>query len=307
MKKKIIGAASIAAALSLMIAIPVFAQAGDDMPVNASVNASADTSNTAAAINATGGIRANARVMASTTREQNVVAKLQAREQKLQAKAVQEITARIDSLNKLSTRIQSMKNLSASQIASFQATIQASVADMTALQAKIQADTSTTTLVADLKSVAPDYRIYMLVEPQVSLLSAVDRVNAVVGTLTTLETKIQSRLSSTTSANATAVLQVDLADMTAKLTDATTQAAAASAEVSGLVPDNGDKTVMAANTAALKDARSKIQAATKDIQAAYKDAQAVVKGVKGTADLKMVDQKGSHTASTTMSASTTMH
>ena len=89
--------------------------------------------------------------------------------------------------------------------------------------------------------------------------------------------------------------------MTAKISDAATQAAAASAEVSGLMPDNGDKTVMASNTAALKDARSKIQAATKDIQAAYKDAQAVVKGVRGTKPTA----SASTTPAMTASASTT--
>jgi DNA repair exonuclease SbcCD ATPase subunit len=302
MKTKIISAVSIAAAISFMAIVPVFAQAGEDIQANNDQNtaASVDTSNTASVINATGGARADARGIASTTREQNAVAKLQDREQQLQAKAVQEITARVDSLNKLSTRIQSVKKLSASQIASFQTTIQAAIADMASLQAKIQSDTSTTSLMADLKSIAPDYRIYILVEPQISILSAADRVNVIVGTLQTLETKIQARLSSTTmTVKNIGSLQADLTDMNAKLTDATTQSAAASAEVTVLVPDNGDKTVMASNTAALKDARSKIQVATKDIQAAYKDAQAAVKGVRGTGDLKMVDSKNSKTASTT--------
>jgi hypothetical protein len=219
---------------------------------------------------------------ASTTRAENAGTKLQAREQQLQAKAANEITARIDSLNKLLTRIQTMKKLSASQIALFQGTIQGAVGNMTSLEAKIQSDTSTTSLADDLKSIAPDYRIYILIEPQISLLSAADRVSAVVSTLQALETKIQARLSGSTGVKDLPALQTDLSDMTAKLADAATQAAAATAEVSGLMPDNGDKTVMASNTAALKDARSKIQAAAKDIQAAYKDAQAVVKGVKGT-------------------------
>jgi len=307
MKTRIISAVSIATAISLMVIVPVFAQAGDDAPMNNDQNTAAvtDTSNTASAINAAAGAHLNARMTASTT-SQNAADKLQAREQQIQAKADQEIAARVDSLNKLSTRIQSMKKLSPSQVASFQTTIQAAIADMTSLEAKIQSDTSTTSLAADLKSIAPDYRIYMLVEPQVSLLSAADRVNTIVGTLQTLEAKIQTRLSSTTiTVKNIAVLQTDLTDMATKLADASTQASAASAEVTGLIPDNGDKTVMASNTAALKDARSKTQAATKDIQAAYKDAQAMVKGVRGTGDLKMVDSKSLKTASTTVSASTT--
>ena len=269
MKTRIIGIASVVAALSLMAVIPVFAQAGDDLP--------AGGSNTAAAITAANRAAYTQQRLASAT-----------------AKGAQAITARIASLNKLSTRIQSMKNLSASQAGSFQAGIQTAIAGMTTLQSKIQSDTSTTTLMADLKTVAPDYRIYMLIEPQISLLSAADRVNTIVSTLQTFATKIQTRLSAATGLSDIATLQADLTDMNAKISDASAQAAAATAEVSGLMPDNGVATVLASNTAALKDARSKIQTATADLKAADKDAQTIVQGVKG---------KGLTPASTTTTTS----
>ena len=242
---------ALAAALALVAVVPTFAQS-----VTASVNAAVNTPSAQ--------VKSYVRPTAASSR------------------VIKEIPNRIDSLNKLAARIQSMKNLSDAQKASFKATIQSSVTDMANLASKIQLETSTSSLAADLKSIAPDYRIYMLVEPQVSIMAAADRVNTIVTTLQTLETKIQGRVASTTNADTLASLQSALTDITAKLADATKQAQAATTEVSGLVPDNGDKTVMTSNTAALKDARSKIQAANKDIQAAYKDAQSVVKGVKGT-------------------------
>ena len=49
-------------------------------------------------------------------------------------------------------------------------------------------------------------------------------------------------------------------------------------EVSALVPDQGVQAQMQANTTALKDARSKIQAAQKDLTAARNDATMIVKG-----------------------------
>jgi hypothetical protein len=98
----------------------------------------------------------------------------------------------------------------------------------------------------------------------------------------TLAGKLQTRISAAQSAgNNVTVAQAALTDMNAKLTDANTQAQAAITEVSGLKPDNGDQTVMQSNTAALKDARTKIQTAQKDLVAARKDAGIIVKSVGG--------------------------
>jgi hypothetical protein len=85
--------------------------------------------------------------------------------------------------------------------------------------------------------------------------------------------------------------------MTAKVTDANTQASAAVSEIANLEPDNGNTTIAASNTAALKDARSKIGVATKDLVAARADIATIVKGVKGTGPKP--------TATTTASASAT--
>lgn len=202
---------------------------------------------------------------------------VQQRIQNMQSRGGKEIQNRIDALNKLLARIQSMKNLSDSQKSPLSATVQTSITNMTNLESKIQSDTSTTTLRADLKTIAPDYRIYMLIMPQISILSAVDRINTVVGILQTTEGKIQTRVSANAGLSGNTTIKSDLSDMTAKLSDASSQAAAAQAEVAGLVPDQGNNTVMQSNVAALKDARSKVQTATKDLQAARTDARAIIK------------------------------
>ena len=281
MKTRIISSITLAAALSLAAVIPAFAQVGGDVSADASSNtASAVTAAaSASAVLPTATARIHDRI-ASTTRVAG--ADLEARVQAAQARGSQDISARITSLSSLLSRLQSMTNISATELASFQATIQGSVSDMTALQAKIQSDTSTTSLEADLKSIAPDYRIYMLIDPQVSILAAADRVGTIVSSLQTVSAKLQTRLSAAAGIKGLATLQADLSDLNAKLADASTQSTAASAEVSGLIPDNGDKTIAASNTSALKDAHAKLQTASKDIQAAYKDAEAIVKGVKGT-------------------------
>lgn len=226
---------------------------------------------------------------ASTTRvinQQNREVALKQRIQNAQGRGGKEIQNRIDALNKLLTRIQSMKNLTDAEKSSFSATIQTSITNLTNLESKIQSETSTSTLKADLQSIAPDYRIYILIMPQLSILSAVDRANTIVGTLQTTQTKIQTRVSASSTLSSNTTITSDLNDMTSKLSDATSQAAAAQAEIVSLVPDQGNKTVMQSNIAALKDARTKIQTATKDLQAARTDAKAIVKIIIGNSNLK---------------------
>jgi DNA repair exonuclease SbcCD ATPase subunit len=264
----------------LALAAPTFAEVG----INASVNTNASVTTGAANV----GMRADANASAN---------KGEQRIQNGQNRGDAEVKARISSLNKLLARINAMKNLSDSQKASFSAEIQANITDMTNLQAKINADTSTTSLKADLQSITADYRIYALVMPQLSLLSAVDRANTLVTSFQAIQAKIQARIAADSSLSSNTTLSSDLADMTAKLADAVSVSAAAQAEITGLKPDQGDKTVAAANAAALKDARTKIQAVQKDLVAARKDAGDAVKLIVGSD--KKLNAMGS--ASTTVS------
>ena len=60
--------------------------------------------------------------------------------------------------------------------------------------------------------------------------------------------------------------------MNAKIAAANAQSTQAIAGISNLKPDNGDKTVMTANTTALKTARTAIKTGTQDLKDANKDA-----------------------------------
>lgn len=184
-------------------------------------------------------------------------------------RADNEIQARVATLNNLLSRIESMVKLSDSEKASISSDIQSEISNLSSLKTNIDADTGTTTLRADTASITKAYRIYALIVPQASIVAAADRINTIVTSLTTIGSKIQSR-------SATA----DLTDFNAKISDASSQASAATAEVANLQPDNGDKTILASNTKALKDARSKITLATKDLQTAEQDAKTIIKTLK---------------------------
>jgi hypothetical protein len=229
--------------------------------------------------------------MSSTTRQAMLENRQNEAISLINGKSVQEITSRVVSLNALSTRLSSMKNLSASESSTLSNEITTLIGELTGLQAKIQADASSTSigtagalastspLRQDFTSITKVYRVYALVIPQTQILAAADRVNTIVISLTTLSTKLQSRLSSVQSNFAS--LQADLTDLNTQTTNAQTQAAAAVTAVSSLVPDNGNATVAVSNEAALKSGRANIVAAQKDIQAADKDAHTIVVALEG--------------------------
>lgn len=254
--------------------------------------------------NATTSARIQMRAEASSTRSVNIAAR-QAQQaammQKILTTANTEITARINSLNDLISKINSIKNVSAADKASITLTTQNEISTMTALKAKIDTDTGTTTLRADLKSITADYRIYALIEPQLEILTAADRIDQIISLMATVQTKLQTRITALQSAGKDAsALIATLADVSAKITDAQTQSSSAVSLTASLTPDQGDATVAAANAAAIKSARADIKTGNSDLQAAYKDLNSIVFGIKG------LTPKASLSATTTVSASTTV-
>ena len=199
---------------------------------------------------------------------------------KMQNRSDQEIDTRLASLDALAKRIGQMQRLSDSEKTSLQSDVQGVIDQLNTLKAKIAADTDASTIKTDTQSITKAYRVYMLVLPKDQILAAVDRINTIATNLTTVAGKLQTALGQVPAGSNTTAISTALADLTMKVTDAQSQAQAASVEVTGLAPDNGDQTVAASNTKTLKDARVKIQAAQKDLVTAQKDAKAAEQGIK---------------------------
>lgn len=270
------------------VTLPVASAASLGVGLNAAVDASTSA----------GGAGVN--VGAGATLRATALAKLIAN---AQARADQEITRRITALNALSTRVNAMVKISASDKSSLSSNIATQVMAMNTLQAQIASDAaanSTSSLKTDIQSITKSYRIFMLIIPQGAIEAASDRVLDIAGMFTTLSTQLQTRITAAQSAGNDMSASVSaLADMNAKVADANTQANAAATEVASLQPDNGDATIEASNTAALKDARSKVQAGQADLTAARADAGIIVKA------LVALKVSGSASASSTMTATST--
>ena len=192
-----------------------------------------------------------------------------------------EIDRRVASLNDLTARVGTMVRLTADQKASISAQLQAQVTALTALKAKIDADSDTATLKTDVKSILDSYRIFALVIPQGHIVAASDRMGAIIDSMTTVGAKLQIRIAAAKAAGkVTTDADAAFADFSAKLADAKIQAQAAQSGVAALVPDQGDKASADANKAALVKARADIKVGTSDLKAARKDAEAILKTIK---------------------------
>jgi hypothetical protein len=237
-----------------------------------------------------------------------VTAQVAARIKNLQTRADEEITRRITALNALSVRVNAMQKVSASDKATLSASISSQITALNTLQTQITADAaanSTTSLVTDVKSITGSYRIFALVIPQGDIEAATDRVLDVVSTMNGLSMAFSTRISAAASAGAdVTAIQATLADFTAKVDDANTQSQAATAEVAALVPDGGVQAQMDANTTALKDARTKIEASQQDLIAARADAQSIIKALMSfeASGHSGVSANGIVVASTTVSS-----
>jgi len=187
------------------------------------------------------------------------------------------INQRVSSLGELISRIQNMKNLSDAGKMSLIASLRSEITSLNTLEGNIASTTSTSTLKSEIESITNNNRVYALVEPQTQIMAAADRITTLVISLNAIYTKVNARLGSSTNSTVAG----SLSDFSVKITDATAQANAATALVSNLKPDNGDKTIAASNKTALKSAHSNIVIAQKDIQAARADIKSVIETLTG--------------------------
>ncbi len=203
------------------------------------------------------------------------------REAKAKERAASEIDRRIAKLNELGDKVKDMARVSDGGKDSVSTMVQAQIAALNDLRAKIQADDSTTTLKADMQSITKSYRVFALVIPQGHINVSADKIHTTASMMTAVTTKLSTRLADAASAGSdVAALQTTLTGVAAKLADANAAADAAVALTAGLSPDNGDQALMTSNKAALKAAREKIQTALKSIQSAREDIHAVADGLK---------------------------
>jgi hypothetical protein len=192
-----------------------------------------------------------------------------------------EIAKRIASLNEAITRVQTLKKLSDTQKLSIVNTYDTVLGNLNSLKTKIDADTDFATVRADVTSIFTSLRVYMLVLPQSHIIAASDRIQDVTTNMNALATKLQTRITEAqTQGKDVTTIQASFTDFNAKVVDAQTQAQNAVSRVSGLTPDQGDKTKIASNNQALQAARGEVKVGSQDLKTAYTDAKSIIVALK---------------------------
>jgi chromosome segregation ATPase len=257
MNKKI--QVALTASVFLLTALPVFAQNVITPPPTLTV-----------------GVHANASAAGT-----NANVKLQTRITTAKSHADQELNRRINALTSLNTRVQATAKVSATVKATMANQLNTQISNLAALKTKIDADTDIATLKTDIKSITDAYRIFMLVIPQARIAVASDSLQTTSSSMFTLATKIKARVDAAVAAGADGTsMNASVDDLYAKIGDANIQSDAAVSEVASLTPDQGDKTKMAANDQAIKDARAKLKVAMQELQAARKDISSILGSLK---------------------------
>ena len=183
-----------------------------------------------------------------------------------------EIARRFTTLDSLVARISGSKSLTSSHAAALTSEVVATKSGLTALKTQIDAETNVTALKADVRKVAIDYRVYVLVVPQVNLVSAADGVAVVATQFGKVATNLTARIAAAKAAGKdTTAAQADLDAMSAAVARAVGLAQPLPASLLTLTPaqwNAGNAGPLVKNArAALVQARSLLKSARADAKA----------------------------------------
>lgn len=242
------------------------------------------------------------------SKEQKQAEKTVEKVSKIKTAADKQLDQRIENLGKLKDRVSKFKNIPENEVSSIIAIIDDLVSKLNILKNKIDTATSTEIVKEARESINENYRVYMLINPELNIIAAADRIGTMISMMNIVGAKLETRIgtlatsSDITSANITPAKKT-LVDLKTKLVNAQTNVQEAIKIVQPLMPDQGDKTVMESNQKALKEARAKIKLANTDLIGAKKDAESIVKilGKEKKVEKKLDIKNSTSTPATTTS------
>jgi hypothetical protein len=183
-----------------------------------------------------------------------------------------EVNRRFATLNDLSARITASKVMTSSDASALQGEISSTRSGLMSLKASIDSETVLLTLKADIVKIATDYRVYLLVVPQVNLVNAADGVLATQTRFAQVNTNLAARIAAAKAAGKdTTAAQADLDAMNAAVAKAVSLATPLPAALLPLTPAqyNGGTAGPVINNAraSLLSARDQLKAAIADANA----------------------------------------
>jgi hypothetical protein len=183
-----------------------------------------------------------------------------------------EINRRFVTLTDLSARITASKVMTSSDAAALRGEIGSTRSGLTSLKATIDSETVVASLKLDVVKIAADYRVYLLVVPQVNLVNGADGVLAVQSRFTQVNTNLAARIAAAKAAGKdTTAAQSELDAMNAAVAKAVSLATPLSAALLPLTPAqyNGGTAgpVLNSARASILSARDQLKTAVADANA----------------------------------------
>ena len=174
----------------------------------------------------------------------------------LKAKAANEIAKRQVTLSGLAAKLSLVKS-DCGQNAAVSQNISATQSGLTTLGATIASDTDLAKAKVDYRSIFGSYRVYALVAPRTHITLNCDNHQTYANNLKASAARLAAAITVAQSKGIdTTVASADLAQATAALDPAVARDVAAVNSVVGLIPDQGDRNLLAANTVALQSAHN---------------------------------------------------
>jgi hypothetical protein len=183
-----------------------------------------------------------------------------------------EIARRLTTLDKLTDRIAKAKALTSSDASTLSGLVSSTRSGLTSLKSTIDSETSIDALKADVRKIATDFRVYVLLSPQVNLVRGADAVQASKTVFDKIAARLSARITAAKAAGKdTAAAETALAAMNKSVTDAIALASPLPARLLPLTPAQWND---GSAGPVIKDAREKLVQARALIQSARKSAQA---------------------------------
>jgi len=182
----------------------------------------------------------------------------------VKARAHAAIARRLETLARLAARVRDNEYVSAAHRRALGDLLAAQTRGLTALDAKIQADTDVDTLKADVKSIVTDYRVYLLTVPKVHLVIGADTELAAAEKLDQVAVRLQAKIDAARAAGKdVSAAQGHLDAMKAKVAEVRSAASGVADAVLPLVPQEypANKPTLEAGQASLKTGRAAVQSA----------------------------------------------
>jgi hypothetical protein len=183
-----------------------------------------------------------------------------------------EINRRFTTLDTLAAKITASKVLTTSDAASLKTEIASTKTGLTSLKATIDSETSVPALRVDIPKIAAEYRVYLLVAPQVNLVSAADGVLAAQTRFADVNTRLAARIAAAKAAGKdTTAAQTALNAMNAAVTNAVGLAQPLPAKLLPLIPAQYNAgtagPILTSARTALGQARDQLKAAVASAKA----------------------------------------